>query len=151
MANITVGEAQAWAEKTKLDLGTSLDGELEMQVSTQVLGRVATAYDVSGWVDYNTTPSIIKTAISMYYVAWMYERLYSDDNTDENAYAVKLMAMADAIIANIIDGVLIITGVVPTNDQGSPTFYPTDASSAQCANRWDPSLGPASFSMGQVF
>jgi hypothetical protein len=151
MSNISISEAQAWCQKNKLDLGTTLDDELEKQVSSQVLTRVATAYDVSGWTDTYTTPEIIKTVIAMYYAAWMYDKLYSDDNDDTNAYADKLMQMAEAILLNILGGVTEIPGVDPILDSGSPAFYPTDASSAQCATSDDPSLGPAAFSMSTRF
>jgi hypothetical protein len=150
MAHITVADAQAWAQPTKLDLDNVLDGDLEGQVSTQILARVATAYDTSSWLTTATTPALVKSIIAMYYIAWLYERLYSDDNTDENAYAVKLMQWAEDLLTNIISGVTPI-GVVPANDQSSPAFYPTDVSSASEPTEDDPSLGPASFSMGQVF
>lgn len=151
MSNIIVTDAQAWAERTKLALGTTLDGDLETQVSTQVLARVATAYDVSGWVDSDSTPDLIKTVIAMYYVAWTYDKIYSDDNDDANAYSAKLMAMAETILTNILSGTTPIPGVVPINDQGAPSFYPTDLSSASCPTSTDSSLGPAAFSMGTTF
>jgi hypothetical protein len=151
MSNIIVREAQAWCQENKLDLGSSLDDELEKQVSSQVLTRVATAYNVSGWTDTYNTPEIIKTVIAMYYAAWMYNKLYSDDNDDTNAYADKLMAMAEAILLNILAGVTEIPGVDPTLDSGSPAFYPTDASTASCATYEDPSLGPAAFTMSAKF
>lgn len=151
MANITVEEAQVWCERTKLDLKGQLDGGLETQVSSTVLARIASTYDVSTWVSSLTTPVIVKTIISMFYAAWLYNRLYSDDNDDTNAYADKLMEMAEAALSNILDGTTEIPGVEPTGDAGSPSFYPTDASSALSPTTEDPSLGPAAFSMGTIF
>jgi hypothetical protein len=151
MSNITVDEAQAWAEKSKLDLVSSLDGELEKQVASQVLARVATAYNVSGWTTSTTTPTTIKTIISMMYVGWLYERTYSDDNNGPNVYGDKLLAMAEVMLQNILDGITEIPGIEPTLDSGAPSFYPTDASSAQCPTSDDRSLGDAKFSMGTVF
>lgn len=151
MGNITVEEAQVWCERTKLDLGAQLDGGLEEQVSSQILGRVATIYDTSSWVSSLTTPKLIKTIIAMYYTAWMYNKLYSDDNDDTNGYADKLMSMADTLLQNIMEGLTVIPGVTPTDDPSEPSFYPTDASSALEATVEDPSLGPAKFSMGTIF
>jgi len=151
MSNIVISEAQAWCQVNKLDLGMSLDDDLEVQVTSQILARVATLYDVSGWISYNTTPQMIRTPIAMYYAAWMYMKLYSDDNDDANAYALKLMEMADVMLQNIIDGITVIPGIDPIFDNGSPAFYPTDASSAQCATYEDPSLGPAAFTMSEKF
>lgn len=151
MANITVEEAQAWCQRNKLDLGSALDGALEVQVASPVLARIGTTYDTSSWVSSSTTPQIVKTIIAMYYVAWTYDKLYSDDNDDTNAYADKLMAAADAALANILDGTTEIPGVDPTSNSGAPSFYPTDASSALDPTVEDPSLGGAKFSMGTIF
>jgi hypothetical protein len=151
MSNIAVEDAQAWCQKNKLDLGSVLDGDLETQISTHVIARISTTYDVSTWVTAPTTPQLVKTIISMYYAAWMYRKLYSDDNGDSNAYATELMAAADAMLANILDGTTELPGIIPTVDSGAPAFYPTDESSALEATVEDPSLGPAHFSMGTIF
>lgn len=151
MGNIVVGEAQVWCERTKLDLGSQLDGELEVQIASHVVARIATVYDTSSWTTSTSTPQIVKTIIAMSYAAWMYDRLYSDDNDDTNAYADKLRATADAMLANILDGTTEIPGIDPTSDSGAPSFYPTDGSSALEPTTDDPSLGPARFSMGTIF
>jgi hypothetical protein len=151
MSHITVDEAQAWAEKSKLDLVSALDGELEKQIASQVLARVATAYDVSGWTTSINTPTLLKQIIAMFYVGWIYERQYSDDNNGPNVYGDKLLEMAEKALQNILDGLTELPGVVPILDSGAPSFYPTDLSSAQCPTPWDRSLGDAKFSMGTVF
>lgn len=150
MAHITVREAQAWVEKTKLDLGSNLDGELEVDVSAQVLARVAQVYDTSSWVDFEVTPRLIRSIISMTYTAYIYARTYSDD-TDGDTYSVLLLARADALLQNIIDGITVIPEVPPIGDTSEPAFYPTDASTASSPTDEDPSLGPNQFSMGTVF
>jgi hypothetical protein len=149
MANVTFQEAQAWAERTKLDLGAALEGELETQLSTQVLSRVATAYDVSGWTTPETTPQLVRSVIAMLYVAVIYARTYSD-NTDGDSYSTFLRSSAESIIQNIVDGITILPED-PTADLSEPVFYPTDISSASCPTPEDMSLGGAKFSMGTVF
>jgi hypothetical protein len=42
--NIVVGEAQAWLETTKANLGSDLDADLEESIATQVLARVGLSY-----------------------------------------------------------------------------------------------------------
>jgi hypothetical protein len=148
--NIHFNEAQAWAERTKLDLGTSLEGWLESQVSSQVLARVAQAYDTSSWVDETTTPQLVRTIIAMRYIAWIYARTYSD-NSDGDSYSDLLLSQSDAMLQNIIDGVTVIPDEDPTSDLSEPMFYPTDVSSASEPTLEDPSLGPAKFSMGIIF
>ncbi len=148
MSHIEIRDAQAWVEKSKLDLKSVMDWELETQVSSQVLGRVAQAFDVSSWLDRDTTPTVIRSIIAMHYVAWWYDRTFSTDN-EANVYANKLREAADAYLQNILDGLVPIDGV--TNSTGSPVFYPTDASSAMEPTPEDPSLGGSTFSMGTVW
>jgi len=150
MPHITVQQAQAWAEQSKLALG-SLDLELEDQVATQVLGRVAQAYDVSSWTDDTTTPDIVRSAIAMTYVSWFYSRQYSEDEPNTNEYAIRLLAMAEDLIAGIITGAIEVPEEPIQTDLGEAAFYPTDASSAMEPTLDDSSLGGPVFSMGTVF
>jgi hypothetical protein len=151
MANISVADAQAWAELTKLTL-SALDADLEAQVSTQVLSRIAQAYDVSGWTTTSNTPKLVKNIIAMTYVSWLYSRQYSEDETGSNEYAIRLLAYAETLILGIISGA---NDLDETPEQVGPTtvplFYPTDASSALEPSTDDPSLGPAKFTMGTVW
>lgn len=151
MPRIQAQDAQAWAEKTKLPI-TQLDSELIAQIETRVLARLSAAFpdDVSTWVSPDTTPSIIKTVISMQYVAWFYDRQYSEEQEALNDYAVLLRAEAEALIQGILDGSIDVPGVVvPTI--GDPGYYPNDVSSALEPTSTDRSLGDAKFSMGQVY
>jgi hypothetical protein len=150
MTHIAFSEAQAWAERTKLDLGTSLESKLEEQIASQVLARVAQAYDTSSWADETTTPQLIRTIIAMRYVAMIYARTYSD-NTDGDSYSTLLLSMSDDMLSNIVDGVTTIPDETPTADLSEPEFYPTDLSSASTPTCEDMSLGGAKFSMGTIF
>ena len=78
VAHISVGEAQAWAEGTKLTI-SSLDAALEEHLAEEVLRRLDSPFDVSTWVDSTTTPKLVRTIISKLYVAWLYDRQYSED------------------------------------------------------------------------
>ena len=150
MGHIALEDAQAWAEPTKLTLG-SLDEDLEGQIATAILNRIATAYDVSAWVSSATTPYIIRSVIAMMYVSWYYDRAYSEDD-GASEYAKRLATMAEGLLVGILNGSV---EVGETPEQVGPTtvpsFYPNDVSSATVPTVLDPSLGPASFSMGIVF
>jgi hypothetical protein len=149
MSNIAIQEAQAWAEKSKLDLGTALDGELEATVASQVISTIAQAYDVTSWITVATTPKLVRSVIAMMYVAWYYDRTYSED-ADLSSYGALLRERADALIVAIVAGNVVLPEL-PTTDVGSPSFYPTDASSAQSPTCDDPSLGPEKFTMGVIW
>ncbi|SRR6266496_360901 len=149
--HITVAEANAWAEKSKLNFG-ELDSELEATQVTQVLGRVSLAYNVSGWVDANTTPSLIRKIIAMLYVGWFYQLTYSEDDST-NSYGLLLIHQAETLIDGIVDGAINLVDAVAGTDLNlaQPAFYPNDASSALTPTQDDSSLGPAKFTMGTVW
>lgn len=149
MVRITASEAQGWGERTKLNLST-LDTDLCQQVEEEVLARIGGVYDTSTWVDAVTTPRLVRVIIAKTYVAWFYDRQYSEDQTSGNDYAAMLRANAELLITGILDGTIDIPGM--ESESGAvAAFYPNDASSAQQPTSEDPSLGPAKFSMGKRF
>lgn len=148
MSRISLQEAQAWAEATKLTIA-SLDTNLLDHLEEEVLRRVGVVVDTTTWVDETTTPKIVRTAISKLYVSMLYDRQYSEDIADGNAWATRLAANAEMLITGIVNGTIELPGT--TSDAGQPEFYPTDTSSLMDPTSSDPSLGPAAFSMGMVF
>src|SRR5262245_15537554 len=148
MARISAEEARAWAEGTKLRI-SSLDSFLVAHVEAEVIGRLQVAFDTSTWTSNTTTPNLIRTIIAKFYVAWLYDRSYSEDIEQGNNYADRLKLDADLLMTGLLDGTIELPGVPSIT--GSPVFYPTDASSAQEPTFDDPSLGPAAFSMGMRF
>lgn len=144
---ITVAEAQAWGEPTKITLD-SLDSPLLEQIQTAVLGRLSSAHDTSSWISPATTPQLVRSVIAMLYMSWYYHRAYSEDEGD-NQYAERLASNAQALITGLVEGTLDLPGV--TTDAGQPSFYPNDASSALEPTFDDRSLGPAAFSMGELW
>lgn len=151
MSNITLAEAQAWLECTKLSL-THLDTSMESQIAAQVLARVVSAYptDVVTWVDATTTPRLIRSVIAMLYAGWFYDKTYSE-NPEENSYADRLREQANNLIESIIAGTTDLVEVETPSSLGRPVFFPTDASTAAKPTSDNPSDGPMSFLMGKVF
>lgn len=152
MPHITVTEAQGWLESTKLTL-SELDSELETSVASQILGQLAAGFDVSTWASPTTTPTLVRKILAMYYASWVYDKSYSED-PDGAQYSLRLRARADALIAGILGGSIVLTDLTdPGQDQqlGQPAFYPTDVSDGMTPTNDDPSLGPAKFSMGFIF
>jgi len=152
MARITQAEAQAWAEGTKFtvpDITQPAQSELLAHIEEEVLARVGVVVDTTGWTTSGNTPKLVRTAISKLFVSFLYDRQYSEDVEDGNAWAARLATNAEMLITGIVDGTIEIPGI--TNDAGQPAFYPTDISSAREPTAEDPSLGPAKFSMGMIF
>jgi hypothetical protein len=149
MARITPSDAQGWAEATKLTVST-LDTSLLGQIEAEIIGRLNSAYDTSVWTDNTNTPDIVKVIIAKTYVAWFYDRAYSENQDEGNDYAALLRQNAEMLMTGLLDGTIDIPGV-PGTGSGIPSYYPNDASSALEPTADDPSLGPAKFSMGKVF
>jgi hypothetical protein len=149
---IDPADAQAWLEATKTNINNTLDTVLVTEVQETVLRKIDGTYDLSTCVSPATTPELLRTIIAMEYASRYYARAYSEDNDQVNRYALTLKNDAEALIVGILNGAISLPGVPPLGgNPGSPIFYPTDASSAQCPTHNDPSLGPAAFSMGKVF
>lgn len=146
--HITIAQAQAWAEGTKLTISV-LDVNLEEHLATETIVRLSSITNTSTWLNDTTTPKIVQTIISKLYVAWLYDRQYSEDISEGSNYADRLKANAEMLMTGLIEGTIELPGVVDVS--GSPAFYPTDASSASFPTFDDPSLGPAAFSMGKMF
>jgi len=149
MSRISIAEAQAWAEGTKLTIA-SLDLPLLEHIEEEVVVQLGSITDTSDtWVDTLTTPKLVRTIISKLYIAWLYDKQYSEDIEVGNNYADRLKENANNLIAGLLAGTIELPGIVDIS--GSPVFYPTDASSAMEPTLEDPSLGPAAFSMGMRF
>jgi hypothetical protein len=151
MAFIQASDANAWADKSKLNI-TVLDADLESQTAAEVLGRVSAAYDVSAWTGFSNTPTLVRKIISMLYVGWFYERTYSEDEDTSN-YGAMLIDSAERLLIGIESGQTVIDGLIPSlaSKNLSADFYPTDLSSAGTPNIDDPSLGGPAFTMGQIW
>ena len=129
MALITLQEAQAWGEKTKLTPAwkDGLDELLLAQVQDEVLGYIAAVADTSSWTTSATTPGLIKTLIAKFYIAWLIDRQYSEDE-DLSAYAALLRASATSLRDAIVNSDVDIPGVIVGNaGDGLPSSYPTDS------------------------
>jgi hypothetical protein len=153
MARITVAEAQAWGESSKIQV--TLDAPLLAHAETLILAKIGRAYDPlliqSLWVNEATTPQIVRTLIALQYVSLFYDRAYSEDE-GRNPWARRLENICNDMLEQVIRGDIDIpevTGV--TGVAREPRFYPTDASSDETGpTSEDPSAGPPQFTVGMV-
>jgi hypothetical protein len=151
VARISLQEAQAWATSDKLTV-SALDANLEDGIAVTVLSKLAVVYATSSWTNSSTTPSIVRKIIAMEYIATYINRAYSNDES-LNEYAAWLFGLAESLILGLTAGTLSIDpdAPIPPVDTSLPTYYPTDASSAQEPTADDPSLGGPAFTLGKVW
>lgn len=150
MARVTMAEIQGWLDSAKLTL-TAIDTELLANLEEEILTRLAVVYDTSGWTTSGNTPKLVRTAISKSYASWLYDRFYSENQEEGNDYAVRLQENVESIMSALIDGRVVLPEVPEPAVSRGPSFYPTDASSAQTPTADDPSLGGPWFSLGRSF
>lgn len=153
-ARITVEQAKAWLEPTKIQHPDSLDADLLAHVETEVVAQIASSFDTSTWVDTLTTPKLVQTTIAKMYAALYIDKIFSEDVSKlESSYVQRLLTNVSMLITGIVGGSITIVEVGDSTVE-QPVFYPNDNSSIQDPrdnNSFDTSLGPAAFSMGQVF
>jgi hypothetical protein len=150
--HITLADAKAWTELTKVGANfTSIDADLESQVSSQIIARLSQRFSTVSWIDNTLTPLLVKTIIAMYYVSYVYDKTYSTDVPDLAAYAILLRQQAEFNLTGLLAGNIDLPEVPGDTDFNGPSFYPNDASSALEPTCEDSSLGPAKFSMGTTW
>lgn len=149
MARISLDDVKAWVESSKLN-PQALDQDHLDQLETEILARLGSVYNTSTWVDKASTPRLVQVIIAKAYTGWLYDKSYSENQVVSNNYARLIKNNAEMLIQGILDGTIEIPGVIAASPV-APSFYPTDASSAQQPTFDDPSLGPANFSLGKTF
>lgn len=151
MTYISVPEAQAWLESTKLTIA-ELDTDLADSVTIEILARLAGSFVTTSWTDITNTPNLVRKIIAMEYAAWYVNRAYSNDE-GLSVYAGRLLRMAQDLIDGLIGGAIILTDDTNPVDAANSTaqFYPTDASSLLVPTSDDMSLGGPVFTMGVIW
>ena len=138
---ITLVDAQAWAEKTKLQLD-ELDSELLDDQTTTVLSRLASAFKVEAWLSSDTTPQLVRKCIAMLYVGWYYLRTYSEEDYTNN-YGERLIAEAAELLDGITSGTITLVDLVDDANSNIQLSLPSFAPGLE-------DFGPA-FTMEQVW
>ncbi len=105
MPRITIKNAQAWLEGTKLTIA-SLDQDLLELIEAEVVGQLASITDISVWINETSTPVLVRTIISKMYAAWVYDRQYSEDIDQTSNYAEKLKINAQLLLTGLLAGTI---------------------------------------------
>jgi hypothetical protein len=149
MAHFSVTEARAWAETSKLPI-SSLDASLEAQVTNIVFGLLSPTFPTSTWTGEATTPALVRTILSMYYVAAVYDKHYAQEE-EESTYSITLRSLANTNISGLLSGAITLDEYPLPEGSFQPSFFPNDASSANEPSTDFPSDGGPAFMMGSVF
>lgn len=123
---------QPWLSKTRCSV-TDTDLALEVHARDLVFGRLATRYDVSGWLLSASTPSVVLMVMGEIVASLEYRRYVSSDTVEDEAnWGQQLWDMAMLTLQQLADGTLqMVDGTGTTTPSVSsslgPVFYPGDA------------------------
>ena len=149
MARVTLSEVAAWVEPAKVPI-TALDAELLSQLEEEVLVQLTSQYSTSTWTDPTTTPKIVRVIIAKIYASFHIDRAYSENQDGGNDYAARLMTNANMLLTGLASGSIEVPDNPPGN-ASTPSFFPTDFSSAQDPTSDNPEFGGPYFSLGRSF
>lgn len=149
MARVQLSEVATWVEPAKVPI-TVLDPELLSALEEEVLVQLAPQYTTTTWVDPATTPKIVRVIIAKMYASFHIDRAYSENQDGGNDYAARIMANANMLLTGLVSGSFELPESPPGN-ASTPSFFPTDFSSAQTATSDNPEFGGPYFSLGRVF
>lgn len=149
MARVSLSEVAAWVEPAKVPINV-LDSELLLQLEEEVLVQLTSQYTVTPWIDPDTTPKIVRVIIAKMYASFYIDRAYSENQDGGNDYAARLMANASMLLTGLVNGSFELPESSATNPS-SPSFFPTDVSSAQTPTDDNPEFGGPYFSLGRPF
>ena len=121
MARISIDDVKAWVEDSKLD-PQALDLDHLDQIETEIFARINSVYNTTGWVDRTSTPRLIQVIIAKYYTGWLYDKFYSENQSDPNQYAQLVKQNAENLILGILDGTIEIPVVLRKYIGGQETI-----------------------------
>ena len=98
----------AWTNTEKVTWANNVDADLDSQIASQVLAKVARAFDTSSWYDKDTTPELILSIMSMIYVGRKFQEMYSDDSSNSD-YGTALIIDANNMLENLLSGDLVLS------------------------------------------
>lgn len=128
-AVVTLPKVQQWLETTKLTLA-SLDAELAETAREVAFSTLVNSYDTTVWVDTNTTPKLVQSAIAMLIAAWEYNRAYSEEG-GEATYGKDLEEKAYGLLNGIADGQVALEEYPGVGAQSETiSFLPDDSTGA---------------------
>ena len=133
MAILTTALVNAWTDKDRLNL-TTLDNDLESQIASQVIAQASQAFDTSSWISEATTPMLIKSVMAMMYAGREYQNRNIDAVDDITFYGSKLIQDAEALLNNIISGLIVLKDttntVVPMSTSSKISYEPIESNPA---------------------
>lgn len=134
MAHIVpLGKINQFLADNKLDIEDHADvQDLEETAASWVIGKLSKRYNVDGWdtlPDPDERPPLVVSTIGMLTAGYAYNRLFAEDTATGVTYGDKLKQEAMALIEQILNEEIPLTGVDLTDldtTPGNPGYLEVD-------------------------
>jgi hypothetical protein len=90
--------------KLQLESGTNID-DLESYAISVVWAKLRTRYNLTGWVDANSTPKLVQTILSLLIAGTVYNRQFAEETTEGVSYGQQRIEEAYALLEGLLEGV----------------------------------------------
>lgn len=128
-------DIQSWLQNDKVTVDDTLAGKPNIDATRTIKGQLAGIFSpltISSWADPASTPEIIRGIAGRLAAAFIYRKIYSEEDTSIPEYAQALYNEAISMLQDIRLGSLIVTDDTeePVDTTGSTLlgFWPNDDS-----------------------
>ena len=119
---VPIEKINQFLPQEKLGLDTSVDSDSGLPVDHPkvadfeetardvVHGQLRVLYEVDGWVDPASTPSMVVNILGMLVAGWVYDRQFSEEATNAGGYGQRRVREAYGLMNSILDGTIDLIG-----------------------------------------
>jgi|ERR1041385_4727121 hypothetical protein len=129
-------DIQTWFGDDKITVSDALSFKAKIEADRLIRGQLAgvfTALTISSWTSPGNTPELIRSIAGRLAAAYIYEAIYSEEQTALPEYAQKLYNDAIQMLQDIKTGNLIVVGAdnnpIEESAGGFLSFWPDDTTS----------------------
>lgn len=126
-------DIQAWLQNDKISVDDALAGKSNIEAMRTIKGQLAGIFapvTIASWDSPDHTPSVIRGVAGRLAAAFIYRKIYSEEDNAIPVYAQELYNEAIGMLQDIRLGSLIVTDAteVPVDTTGSTllSFWPND-------------------------
>jgi len=110
-----------------LELATPIEDEVKLEqfAKNYVFGKLQDVYDITGWDDASSTPSLVLTMMAMYFVGRIYVRNNTTREDEVASYGRYLMSEVNKLIDDLLNDriELLEQDSVLTDDERTATSF----------------------------
>lgn len=110
-------------DKLSIDMHADVQ-DLETTAASEIVGKLSKKFETTGWdtlQDPDERPPLVVSTIGMLTAGYAYNRLYAEDNAQGQTYGDKLKAEARALVEQLLNEDIPLTGVELSDIDTTPS------------------------------